>query len=165
MDDTLVTVQESELTDRQENTSPDTQESRSPDGQENISPDAREQIREAAHIWCGSLCKCAGESEAYADKLWKRLEASPGIYEEFIYYMLHQDFKCGYKVCDLTIVDILVWQVDLFKAGMDMQRTERDNPDRLLLTAFVTMLDMEEDPEELITRYRNDTGTDYPGKY
>ena len=51
------------------------------------------------------------------------------------------------------------------QAGMDMGRPERDDPDSLLLAAFNTMLDMEDDPDTFLTAYRQDTGTDYPGKF
>lgn len=123
------------------------------------------QITEAAHEWAYALCECAGETRKYADTFWDRLTRSEGVYGEYVNYMLTQDFACTYSIDGVTIVDIMVWQIDRFKAGMDTVRPERDNPDRMLLTAFVTMLDMEERPEELLDAYRRDTGTDYPGKF
>lgn len=123
------------------------------------------QITEAAHEWAYALCECAGETREYADRFWDRLTRSEGVYGEYVNYMLTQDFACKYSIDGVTIVDIMVWQIDRFKAGMDTVRPERDNPDRMLLTAFVTMLDMEERPEELLDAYRRDTGTDYPGKF
>lgn len=123
------------------------------------------QIEEAAHTWALALCKCAGETEEYAEAFWTRLTWSEGVYSEYLFYMMHQDFACRYKIQGVSIVDIMVWQIDHFKAGMDMGRSERDNPDRMLLTAFVTMLDMEQDPATFLSAYRNDTGTDYPGKF
>ncbi len=123
------------------------------------------QITEAAHEWAYALCECAGETREYADTFWDRLMQSDGVYGEYVNYMLTQDFACTYSIDGVTIVDIMVWQIDRFKAGMDTVRPERDNPDRMLLTAFVTMLDMEERPEELLDAYRRDTGTDYPGKF
>ena len=124
-----------------------------------------DQINEAAHEWAYALCECAGETREYAETFWKRLTGSEGVYGEYVHYMLNQDFACSYKIEGVTIVDIMVWQIDRFKAGMDSVRPERDNPDRMLLTAFVTMLDMEERPDELLDAYRRDTGTDYPGKF
>ena len=123
------------------------------------------QIEEAAHEWAGALCKCADMPEGYEDIFWDRLQGSEGVYGEYIYYMLMQDFACKYTIEDVSIVDIMVWQIDRFKAGMDTLRPERDNPDRMLLTAFVTMLDMEDEPDRLLGEYRRDTGTDYPGKF
>ena len=122
-------------------------------------------ITEAAHEWAYALCECAGETSEYADTFWVRLTKSEGVFGEYVHYMLTQDFACSYSIDGVTIVDIMVWQIDRFKAGMDTVRPERDNPDRMLLTAFVTMLDMEERPDELLDAYRRDTGTDYPGKF
>lgn len=124
-----------------------------------------DEIRNAAYEWAYALCKCAGENEEYADSFWKRLTASEGVYSEFVNYMLTRDFACSYSIDGVTIVDIMVWQIDHFKAEMDMGRSERDNPDRMLLTAFATMLDMEDDPRTYLDAYRRDTGTDYPGKF
>ena len=123
------------------------------------------QITEAAHEWAYALCECAGETKEYAEAFWDRLKRSEGVYGEYVNYMLTQDFSCAYSIEGVTVVDIMVWQIDRFKAGMDMVRPERDNPDRMLLTAFVTMLDMEDRPGELLDSYRRDTGTDYPGKF
>jgi len=124
-----------------------------------------EEIRQAALAWSRALCECAGENEEYAAKFWKRLNASAGVMSEFVYYMINQSFVCEYKIHDVSIVDIMVWQIDYFKAGMDMGRKEKENPDRMLLTAFATMLDMETNPEETIAKMKSDTGTDYPGKF
>lgn len=126
--------------------------------------DVEYQIREAAYTWCKSLCECAGVADETVT-FWNRLTASPGVYSEYVYYMINQNFACQYKVEGVSLVDILVWQVDYFKAGMDMGRTERDNPDRLLFSAFKTMLDMEQNPKKYAKAFHEDTGTDYPGKY
>ncbi len=122
-------------------------------------------ITDAAHKWAYALCECAGETKEYADIFWNRLTRSEGIYGEYVYYMLTQDFACAYTIEGVSLVDIMIWQIDLFKAGMDTVRPERDNPDRMLLTAFVKMLDMEDNPGAVVDAYRHDTGTDYPGKF
>ncbi|MCR5594806.1 MAG: hypothetical protein K6G12_03080 [Lachnospiraceae bacterium] len=125
----------------------------------------REQVDQAAKEWAYALCECAGETKEYAEAFFERITSSEGVYGEFVHYMLTQDFACTYSIEGVTIVDIMVWQIDLFKAGMDTARAQRDNPDKMLLSAFVTMLDMEDDPDTVLSAYRSDTGTDYPGKY
>ena len=122
-------------------------------------------IEETAYIWSRALCECAGFDEEYAERFWGRLTKSTGIYSEFVYYMVNQNFACKYKISDISIVDIMIWQIDHFKASMDMNRQQKHNPDLMLLTAFVTMLDMEDNPQEFVSQLRSDTGTDYPGKY
>ena len=122
-------------------------------------------IYDAAYTWCKALCECAGYSEEYAETFWAKLNKSQGVYFEYTYYMINQNFACQYKIEDISIVDIMIWQLDHFKASMDMDRQQKHNPDLMLLTAFETMLNMEENPEAFIAKLKSDTGTDYPGKY
>lgn len=122
-------------------------------------------IYEAAGVWCKALCECAGKDEQYAELFWARLCKSRGVYSEYIYYMINQNFSCEYKICGTSIVDLMIWQLDHFKASLDMDREQKKNPDLMLLTAFETMLDMEDDPEKVLSALKSDTGTDYPGKF
>ena len=45
------------------------------------------------------LCRFAGEDEAYACNFKDALKADEEIYQEFLYYMEHQNFACKAKVC------------------------------------------------------------------
>lgn len=112
------------------------------------------------------LCKYAGEDGAFAENFHKKLSGDEEIYEEFIYYMTHGNFACKAKVRGYTVVDIMVWQMDHFKAKLDRDNSgTRQNGDRMLLLAFDTLLSMRENPEKYIARIQNETGTDYPDKY
>ena len=124
-----------------------------------------EMLMETGHAWSKALCECAGYDEDYAKNFWERLINSQGVLSEFLYYMVYQNFACQYLIEGISIVDIMVWQLDHFKASMDMDREQKKNPDLMLLTAFVTMLDMELEPDKFIAKIRTDTGTDYPGKF
>ena len=65
-----------------------------------------------------------------------------------------------------TLADVLVWQVDHFKAYMDrpleMNRYRRE---RLLLTALDILLQMEENPAPYIEKMKGETGTDFVDKF
>ena len=116
------------------------------------------------------LCKYAGEDGAFAENFHKKLSGDEEIYEEFIYYMTHGNFACKAKVRGYTVVDIMVWQIDHFKANLDHSRGGSSyagghNGDRMLLMAFHTMLKMEQDPERYVSWMQTETGTDYAGKY
>lgn len=66
----------------------------------------------------------------------------------------------------MTLVDILVWQVDHFKSDLDRGLYDmQSNPDKMILRAFDTMLNMRRSPAEFLQRFSSETGTDYPGKY
>ena len=76
------------------------------------------------------------------------------------------DFSCKTKIKGYTVLDILVWQIDHFKAAMDRGRPGMgDNGSKMALRAFDTLLKMEKEPEKYIQRMQSETGTDYPEKY
>ena len=122
--------------------------------------------REAAWQWARALCYYAGEDETFLEQFWKALMNSEGVYEEFVYYLTNQTFLCQYKVEGYSVVDIMIWQMDHFKAWLDRDNIgTRQNPDRMVLLAFDTLLKMRKEPEKYTSKMRQETGTDYEGKY
>lgn len=123
-------------------------------------------MKEKAYAWAKALCYYAGENEAFLQRFWKALIQSEGVYREFIYYLEHQNFLCDHQIEGYSLVDIMIWQMDHFKAQLDRGRDDmKDNGDKMLLMAFDTMLQMEQDPMRYVSRMQSETGTDYPGKY
>lgn len=119
-----------------------------------------------ARQWAKNLCLYAGEDEAFFDRFWSAIQNSPSIYQEFVYYLENRDFLCAYRIEGYTVVDIMIWQMDHFKAEMDRGLEDmRQNKDKMLLMAFDTMLKMEKEPEKYVYLMQTQTGTDYPGKY
>ena len=115
--------------------------------------------------YIGTLCACAGEDEAFAAAFFEKLRSDEEIYEEFYYYMLHENFACKAKVAGIG-VDVLIWQMDHFKARLDQDNTgTKENRERMVLLAFDTMLNMRKNPDKYIARISGETGTDYEGKY
>lgn len=112
-----------------------------------------------------ALCKYSNKDEEFLGEFLRRLKASPALYGEFIYYIEHRDFLCEMNIQGITVPDILVWQVDKFKSGIDEGRFElKYNPDAMLLMAFNTMYDVERDPSGYLENFRTVTGSDYEGK-
>lgn len=112
------------------------------------------------------LGRGAGESGEFLEKLAEGLAASPAIGEEFLFYVETGDFSCKTKIEGYTLVDIMVWQIDHFKAQMDRGNTGmRNNGSKMVLRAFDTMLKMEREPERYKLLMQTETGTDYPEKY
>ena len=121
-----------------------------------------QEIRE----WAVKLAECAGQDEEQAQAFVAKLENCQEVQEELCYYYEHQNFLCRYRVAGYTIVDILVWQVDHFKAFLDRpDEMNRYHQDRLVWSAFHTMLEMKEHPELYQRKMQEETGTDYAGKY
>ena len=119
-----------------------------------------------AYEWAQALCKYAGADEAFCRDFWNRLVQDEEIYEEFVYYMLHQDFLYKVKIEGYGLVDLMIFQIDRFRAIMDQDVADmRHNKDKMLLMAFNSLLRMRTNPEAFLELFRTQTGTDYPGKY
>ena len=123
-------------------------------------------MEERSYQWAQALCHYAGEDEEFLNYFWSMLTQSEGVRREFDHYLEYQNFLCEYKVSGYSVVDIMVWQMDHFKAQMDRGRDDmKNNGDKMLLMAFDTMLKMEKEPERYVNLMQTETGTDYPDKY
>ncbi len=112
------------------------------------------------------LAEGAQESEAYAADLWERIRKSSGVLRELAYYHDYGKFWGEYKVAGYCLTDILVWQVDHFKAYLDRrEEVNRHKPEKLLLHSLDILLQMEENPEPYVAKLSGETGTDYVGKF
>lgn len=112
------------------------------------------------------LCENAGEDQSFAEDFYERLTADQEILQEFVSYVESGNFACRAKVCDYTVVDVMVWQIDHFKAWLDRDTTgTKQNKDKMLLNAFDILLKMKQNPESYIQKMQLETGTDYEGKY
>lgn len=115
--------------------------------------------------FAAALCKYSNKDEAFFNEFIRRLEDCEALYREFEYYLEHQDFLCEMNIQGITIPDILVWQVDKFKSGIDEGRFElKYNADAMLLMAFNTMYDVQKDPSRYLENFRTVTGSDYEDK-
>ena len=113
------------------------------------------------HRFVAELSQKAGESEEYGEQLWQRIRQSGGLLQELAYYHDYGSFLSQYKVEGYTLTDVLVWQVDHFKLYMDRpQDMNRYRQERLLLSAFDTMLRMEKEPGTFADKMRGETGQD-----
>ncbi len=113
-----------------------------------------------------NLADAAGESGDYAADLWRRIRASDGVLKELAYYHDYGSFWGKYRVAGYSLTDILVWQVDHFKAYLDRhEEVNRWHPERLLLQSLDVMLQMEVNPQPFVEKMRGETGTDYVGKF
>ncbi len=116
---------------------------------------------EKARFWASELCRYAGADENFLQDFWKRLTEDEEVYEEFVYYLEHQDFLYKVKVEGYGLADLLVFQIDHFRATMDRDVADmRHNKDKMLLMAFNSMLIMRKNPEPFVKMMQGETGTD-----
>ena len=108
----------------------------------------------------------AGLDEEFLGSFLRKLREDSEVREEFVYYAEHNQFADQIKVNGYGIVDVLVWQIDHFKAWLDRDNTQtKENGSAMLLRAFDTFLDMRKCPEKYVRAMESETGTDYPDKY
>jgi len=113
------------------------------------------------------LVKRAGISDTgYTDRFVNALGEHQEIRDEYVYYLEHGSFSCAYTIEGCSIADIIIWQMDNFKALLDNAEAQnKSNPYKMTLLGFDTMMKMAEDPTTYITKMRATTGTDYLGKF
>lgn len=122
--------------------------------------------RKEIEQWVRTLGESAKEEEAFLDTLAWALAREPEVAEEFACYVKTGNFPCKAQVDGYTVVDIMIWQMDHFKAEMDRGKYEmKNNSGKMVLRAFDTLLKMKEQPERYKRLMQSETGTDYPGKY
>ncbi len=118
------------------------------------------------HDFLMELCARAGKKADFSEELWTRLKGSNGVLREFAYYHDYGSFYGKYEVAGYTLPDILVWQVDHFKAYMDRhEEMNRYRTERLFIESLDVMLRMEKDPAPYVAKMQGETGTDYADKF
>lgn len=124
-----------------------------------------EKALETLKQYVADLASEAKMGDGYGEKLWEGICHSGGLLQELAYYHDYGKFLCKYKVAGYTLADVLVWQVDHFKLYLDRpMEMNRYRQERLLLEAFETMLQMEQDPVPFIEKMTGETGQDIPIK-
>ena len=108
----------------------------------------------------------AGKPEGYGEELWSRIAQSNGVLRELAYYHDYGEFYGKYQVAGYTLTDVLVWQVDHFKAYMDRhEEMNRYRTERLFLESLDVLLKMEKDPAPYVEKMKGETGTDFADKF
>jgi hypothetical protein len=116
--------------------------------------------------WIRELCACAKEDDAFADTFIETIAKYEDIENELLYYAIHGDFLGQAEVAGYSVMDILVWQIDHFKSHMDRGEYDmQSNPERMVLKAFDTLLQMKVDKEPYVLAFQSESGTDYAEKY
>lgn len=112
------------------------------------------------------MASVAGLDDAFAEDFYNRIKADDAVLDEFITYLRTGQFKGEDKVRGYSIVDILVWQMDHFKAFLDRESLAKNNNEcETILTAFDVFMKLKADPEKYIGIMSAESGSDYDGKF
>lgn len=127
------------------------------------------QLQEALKTLKNFICRLSEQAQmpqGYGEELWERIAASNGVLQEVAYYHDYETFYGKYQVAGYNLTDILVWQVDHFKAYLDRPtEMNRYRTERLFLESIDVLLKMEKNPEFYVKKLQGETGTDFEGKY
>lgn len=122
--------------------------------------------REQVKTFTRDACLANGLSEEFFEGFWARMLKRDDIYTEYVLYLVNQEFVSRVDIEGYHVIDVLIWQMDHFKAKLDTDTYDmKHNEAKMILSAFDTFLKMAENPQEYIQRMQVDTGTDYPDKY
>lgn len=111
------------------------------------------------------LCIEAHEEDGVLELFWNAVSNHEEVMTEFAYYMENKDFSNNLNVKGITVSDILIWQIDRFKAAIDEGKFAlKYNGPHMVLGAFYTMTDVVDNPDKYLARFASESGTDYPGK-
>ena len=121
-----------------------------------------EMTKEQLWEWVKALGSCAGKTdEGFLRNIWEGLQREEDICEEFLYYIQRGELlgQCSVEGC--TLADILIFQIDHFRAFLDRDDAKIDaGGPQMVLMAFDTMLKMKRQPGKYAARMRGETGTD-----
>lgn len=107
----------------------------------------------------------AGLDKTFADEFMSNLSADNDMLEEFVEYIKTGQFSGKNTVSGYSVIDILVWQVDHFKLGMDQGKFGmKTNECLMILKAFDSMFKMKKDPEKYKRLLTEETGQDLEAK-
>lgn len=112
------------------------------------------------------MAKAAELSQDFAKDFTERITTDDSLTSEFITYLKTQKFSCENKVSGYSVVDILIWQTDHFKAFLDRgDDINRYNECEMILKAFDTFMKLKEEPEKYLRLLTEESGSDYDGKF
>lgn len=112
------------------------------------------------------MCGVASLDSTFAEDFFNRIIEDGPVLNEFITYLQTGKFLCNEKVRGYSVVDIMVFQLDHFKAFLDREDDGVNNNEcQMLLKAFDTFLKMKEDPEKYVRLMGEESGSDYDGKF
>lgn len=107
------------------------------------------------------LSDAVGNSQEWFNTFWSGILTHPGIYDELLYYIDHNDFLCRYSIDDYSIVDLFIWQMQnyhlLHDAAHDSTACCKE---AMALYAFDAMIKMTADKDAYKNRIQSDLRLD-----
>lgn len=116
--------------------------------------------------YAAALCREAGYDQSFLDTFWKELCETEGLLREFAYYYDRREILGELTIAGKDLSDIMIWQVDHFKAYLDRgEDVLRYDSAKLLLQAFHMMAQLAVNPEPILVKMSTESGTDSPDRF
>ena len=126
----------------------------------------KEEIKEYINNKCEDFSDGKEVGEELVRLLSDDSEESKEVIEELAHYIEKEDFLCKSSIQGYTIVDIMIWQMDHFKAFLDRDTiAKRTNKSEMIIKAFLTFALMKKNPERYLRPLTEESGSDYDGKF
>ncbi|MCD7807520.1 MAG: hypothetical protein LUH19_09330 [Lachnospiraceae bacterium] len=111
------------------------------------------------------LGKYIGQSELFMNELWDGLMDYPPVYEEYVYYLEHQDILGEYEFRGITLLDVFVSQMKYFNLRHDTGKNTSDcNKVEMVISAFYVFLQVHKDPKTWLSKVNAGRGMDFYGQ-
>lgn len=102
----------------------------------------------------------------FSNEFFNNIINDPPVLNEFLTYLAEGRFTCENTAYGYNVVDILVFQMDHFKAFMDRGLYSMQNNEcEMLLKAFDTFMKLKKDPDKILRLLKEESGSDYDGKF
>lgn len=112
------------------------------------------------YVWTYELAEAALVTVAEVESFFEELKSVPELLREYAYYHDTGEVLCEYKINGYSVADIMVWQIDHFRAHMDRVFTNnKNNKNKLVYCTFKTMLEIRRNPD-ILRIMSDETGTD-----
>lgn len=107
------------------------------------------------------LCEYAGRTREWQQMLWDEFLAKRELYDAFVYYLEHHALPEMPKCEGYSLTDCYVWQMEQDNLRRDTgKNTAQCNKEDMVLRAFMTMADMQRQPEAYLRKLREWKGMD-----
>ena len=107
------------------------------------------------------LCKYVGYTDEWRDAFWQSLLENADVYEEFLYYMEHQDFLDKASVQGYTLTDLFIWEMRKYNVRRDRSKNGPEcDKHAMLLETFDTMMKMKRDQAKMQWSMEMNNGMD-----
>ena len=106
-------------------------------------------------------CYARGFDKQWVNHFWSGLQAQESLYQEFLHYLDTGEVSGNYTLHGFSVLDTFVYRMEQDSYTRDMGRNaDTSDKERLILLAFLSMIDLYENPEQTLLLLKEDRRND-----